>query len=125
MQKTPGSIVEEFQKKIEESLKSSDGAANVLAQIMQPLIGDANVGVTGNTVYDLTHKQFFVLEKVERFYYLSSRNGKKYMEISFWYDPNTLTRKETTREEYINDGEEHKLPDWCKVCEYRKSLNYQ
>lgn len=64
------------------------------------------------------------LEITERYYYLSGRNSKTYVEISYWYHPITLERKETRRFAHINDGQEYTLPDWAKSCAYRRQLNY-
>jgi len=65
----------------------------------------------------------FEIEKVDRYYYLSSRNGKTYVETTFWYEKHTLERKETQRVEHINDGQEYKLPYWAKaITERRRSL---
>ena len=41
------------------------------------------------------------IESVDRYWYWSSRNGKTYCEITYWYEPHTLERKETKREEFI------------------------
>lgn len=69
--------------------------------------------------------QKWEIESTDRYYYLSGRYSKTYTEVTFWYNPFTLERKETIRSQYISYGEEYKLPDWCRSCEYRKSLNYE
>ncbi len=69
--------------------------------------------------------QKWEIEKTDRFWHLSGRFSKTYTEVTFWYCPTTLERKETTRQEFICDGQEDRLPAWCKFCDYRKSLNYE
>lgn len=64
------------------------------------------------------------IESVDRYYYHNGRNSKEYVELTFWYHPITCERKDTKRTEFISDGEEYKLPDWCHSCQYRKSLNH-
>lgn len=54
------------------------------------------------------------IEKVDRYYYASGRNAWTYKEITFWFNPHTLERKETVREDTINTGEEYNLPEWAK-----------
>lgn len=81
--------------------------------------------------YYIPHKNLEIIdnqweiESVDRFYYLSSPNGKIYQEITFWHNSVTLERKEVVRSESIDHGHEYKLPDWCKSCEYRERLNYE
>lgn len=66
----------------------------------------------------------WILEKTETFYHRNNRFYElKYQEISFWYNSETLERKETTRVEFINQGQEYKLSDWTKIAVYRKDLN--
>jgi hypothetical protein len=65
------------------------------------------------------------IEQVERYYYFSGRNQTTYIEITFWYNPITLERKEKKRNITINDGEKHKLPDWARIPMNRnRSLEY-
>lgn len=63
------------------------------------------------------------IEKTDRYWFFSGRNCKHYIEITFWYNPSTLERKETTRTEDIFKGDEHKLSPWCLSCQYREDLN--
>jgi hypothetical protein len=70
-------------------------------------------------------KKTWQIESTDRYYFLSGRNSKQYQEVTFWYNPFSFERKETTRIEYCSDGQEYKLPEWCKSCIYRKSLNYE
>lgn len=72
-----------------------------------------------------TETQKWEIETTDRYWYLSGRFSRTYVEVTFWYNPFTLERKETKRSESITDGQEHQLPDWCKSCNYRKSLNYE
>jgi hypothetical protein len=64
------------------------------------------------------------IESVDRYWHLYGRNGEKYVETTFWYEPHTLERKETTRIEIIsNEGERYALPEWAKsITERRRSL---
>ena len=65
------------------------------------------------------------IEKTETFYHRNNRFYEmKYQEITFWYNDETLERKETSRTEFIQQGQEYKLPDWAKVAVYRKDLNH-
>lgn len=75
-------------------------------------------------VQEVEDKKQWQIESTDRYYFLSSRNSKQYQEVTFWYNPYTFERKETTRIEYCSDGQEYKLSEWCKSCQYRKSLNY-
>ena len=59
------------------------------------------------------------IEKTESYYYQSGRNSKTYEEITFWYDDETMERKESKRSESIYYGEEYKLPDWAKCVTVR------
>jgi len=54
------------------------------------------------------------IESVERYYESAGRNSKTYREITHWYSPTTLERKETQRQVDIYDGQEYTLPDWAK-----------
>ena len=65
------------------------------------------------------------IEKTETFYHRNNRFYEmKYQEITFWFNDETLERKETSRIEFIQRGQEYKLPDWAKVAIYRKELNH-
>lgn len=59
------------------------------------------------------------ISNVEKYFYHSGRNSITYVEMTCWIDPFSLERKETTREAYISDGEEWKLPDWAKTITFR------
>lgn len=57
------------------------------------------------------------IDRVESFWYFSGRYEKTYSEITYWYDPISLIRRETQRTystEYT-----HGLPDWCKSIQTR------
>ncbi|MDD4009267.1 MAG: hypothetical protein PHQ67_05585 [Fermentimonas sp.] len=54
------------------------------------------------------------IESVERHWQRSGRNSKTYREVTHWFEPHTMKRKETIREEFIYDGQEYRLPDWAK-----------
>lgn len=65
------------------------------------------------------------IEKTESFWYNSSRNGKTWMEITFWFNPETMERKETRRSHSCYDGQEWENPDWTKPIEkYSRHLDY-
>ena len=64
------------------------------------------------------------IESVDRHWYWSSRNGKTYIETTYWFEPHTLQRKETKRSVDNHYGDYYSLPDWAKsITENRKSLN--
>lgn len=64
------------------------------------------------------------IENTETFYHRNNRFYElKYQQITFWFNDETLERKETSRVEFIQQGQEYKLPDWTKVAVYRKDLN--
>jgi len=65
----------------------------------------------------------WAIEKVDRYWYFSSRNGRKFVETTFWYEKHTLERKESTRS--INDiYDDYNLPEWAKsIIDYRKNMN--
>ena len=63
------------------------------------------------------------LEKVERFWWYHNRNHKTYKEITFWYDPETLERKETERFWCTDDGTS--MPVWAEcITSHNKMLDY-
>lgn len=63
------------------------------------------------------------IEDVTRYYYASGRNYWTYVEITAWYNPVSLERKEVKRLETISTGEEWKLPDWAQlITDRRKNL---
>lgn len=63
------------------------------------------------------------IEKTESYWYWESRNGKSFVEITFWYNPFTLDRMETKRE-VKNVYDNYSLPDWAKtVTVHNKSLD--
>lgn len=61
------------------------------------------------------------LELTEKFFYESGRFTTEYVEISYWYNPITLERKETVRKQTVTKGDT--LSDWAKECGYRPHLN--
>lgn len=63
------------------------------------------------------------VDRVESYWYWSSRNGKNYVETTFWYNTFSLERKETTRKE-SSVYDSYKLPDWAKnITTHNKSLD--
>jgi hypothetical protein len=57
----------------------------------------------------------FKIDRVEAYYYRSNRfYDITYVETTFWYNPKTLERKETTRQQTITDGNEHQLEPWAR-----------
>ncbi|MDX8564664.1 hypothetical protein OZ664_11700 [Elizabethkingia sp. HX WHF] len=65
-------------------------------------------------------KERFEIESVDRYYYYDGRNSKRYVETTFWYNPYTLERKETQRNEFICTGQEYKLPEWARSISNRR-----
>jgi hypothetical protein len=64
------------------------------------------------------------IESVDRYYYAYSRNEDIYKEVTFWFNPLTLERRETVREVLVLHNNKYSLPDWAKsITNYRKSLN--
>jgi hypothetical protein len=65
------------------------------------------------------------IESVDRYYHFCNRYQTKYVETTYWYEPHTLERKETTRIFEINYQDIHKLPDWAKsITQRRNSLDF-
>ena len=62
----------------------------------------------------------FVIESVDRYYYFDGRNSKRYVETTFWFNPITLERKETQRNQFIQDGQEHNLEQWARSISVRR-----
>ncbi len=63
------------------------------------------------------------IEKTVSYWYWDSRNGKSYIELTFWYNTNTLERKETKRE-VRNVYDHYSLPDWAKtITTHNKGLD--
>lgn len=61
-----------------------------------------------------TPNKSFSIEKVDRYWYWSGRNYKTYVEVTFWFDPFTQERSETTRSETATGEEYYNLPAWAK-----------
>lgn len=73
-----------------------------------------------------TRFQKWEIESVKRYWYLSGRNQTTYVELTHWYDPITLQRKETKRQQSIYDRCEHELEDWAKgITERNRKLDDQ
>ncbi len=65
--------------------------------------------------------QKFEIDRVERFWYWSGRNYQTFKEITFWYNPITLERKETSR---IWSGDDWNKPEWVQcITEHNKMLD--
>lgn len=63
------------------------------------------------------------IEIVDRYWYWSGRNFKTYVETTFWYNPYTQERKETSRS-FDNNGIDSLIPDWAKtISSNRVHLN--
>lgn len=68
----------------------------------------------------------FSIERVDRYWYYCGRNCKKYVETTYWYNPETLERKETVRSESLFPSEEYNMPEWCRgITEHRRNLDAQ
>lgn len=65
-------------------------------------------------------KERFEIDSVDRYYFFDGRNSKRYVETTFWYNPYTLERKETQRNEFITAGCEYKLPEWARSITVRR-----
>lgn len=64
------------------------------------------------------------IEKVDRYWYYCGRNNREFVETTYWYDPITLRRKETSRKKCFFPSEEWEMPDWCRgITEHRRSLD--
>ena len=44
------------------------------------------------------------IEKVDRYWYYCGRNNREFVETTYWYDPITLRRKETSEEKFLSVG---------------------
>ncbi|VXB03398.1 hypothetical protein [Chryseobacterium sp. 8AT] len=62
----------------------------------------------------------FEIESVDRYFYFDGGNSKRYVETTFWYNPYSLERKETQRNEFITQGQEYKLPEWARSISVRR-----
>ena len=72
-----------------------------------------------------TRFEKWAIKSVDKYWYWSSRNGKTYVEVTYWVEPHTLTRKETKRTFDDNFGNDP-LPDWAKsITKNVKNLNVQ
>lgn len=66
----------------------------------------------------------FSIDDVDRYWYYSGRNLREFVEVTFWVNPVTFERKETTRRQSFFPSEEFGMPDWCKsITEHRRALN--
>lgn len=77
--------------------------------------------------YDDVPERFkeWKIESVDRYYYASGRNYNTYKEVTYWYNPRTLERKETVREQTISTGSEYELEEWAKgITRRNKSLDW-
>jgi len=64
------------------------------------------------------------IESVDRYWYWASRNGRTFVETTYWFESHTMQRKETKREIPNHYGDCYGLPEWAKnVQEHRKSLD--
>jgi hypothetical protein len=66
-------------------------------------------------------EEVWEIEYVDRYWYWSSRYGKEYVEITYWFEPRKLLRKETKRECSIYSGNESSLPEWAKGINQNKT----
>jgi hypothetical protein len=68
----------------------------------------------------------FSIEYVDRYWYYCGRNNRMFVEVTFWINPVTLERKETSRSESFFQSEEYKMPEWCKsIKDHRSNLDAQ
>lgn len=60
------------------------------------------------------------IDRVESYWYRSNKfYDISYEETTFWYNPETLERKETKRTQTIIQGQEHQLEDWARTITNR------
>ena len=68
-------------------------------------------------------KRKFEIDRVEKFWYWHNRNWKTFREITFWYNPETFERKETSRT-WCEDWDTLK-PKWAEcITEHNKMMDY-
>lgn len=77
--------------------------------------------VANETALDrLAQQEKWEIERVDRYWYWSSRNGKTYIELTHWFEPQTLQRKETKRSVDNHYGDHYSLPEWAKTITDRR-----
>lgn len=62
------------------------------------------------------------IDRVDSYYYQCGRNNNEYVEVTFWFNPYSLERKETSRSVCCYCGQEYSLPEWAKVITKRNRL---
>lgn len=70
-----------------------------------------------------SHFKEWAIESVDRYWFFSSRNGRKFVETTFWYEKHTLERKETIRA--VDDiYDDFNIPDWARsITVHRKGMD--
>ena len=65
-----------------------------------------------------------LIDRVVHYWYWSGRNSKTYVEITFWYDAESLERKETKRTHSCCRSDDRDRPEWAKIpMGYNESLS--
>jgi hypothetical protein len=65
------------------------------------------------------------IERVDRYYYMPSRNGYQWKEVTYWYNPVSLERKETVRSFDSYDFQDYRLPEWARgITEHRRIMDW-
>jgi hypothetical protein len=105
--------------------------------LIKRFICEINVQITKNETQEVTDLVLNALnnkedvqppkweiERTDSYWYWSSRNGTSFVEITYWYDPINLERKETKRAVNNHYGDNYSLPDWAKaITDHRKHLD--
>lgn len=78
----------------------------------------------GGVMFVFNEDESWEVENVERYWYFSSRNGKDFIETTYWVNTKSTLRKETKREIKSHYGDKYSLPDWAReITEHKKSLD--
>ncbi len=133
--KTIATISSEFVANLERMLKDDVSWVQAIyagdvfkAHIINPSCVEIwRYTTKGQKSYKMASLTFAIweIELVDRYYYASGRNHDTYKEVTFWFNPLSMERRETTREESVGTDEQWKLPDWAKsITTRRKSLEH-
>ena len=69
-------------------------------------------------------KSNFKIDRVEKFWFFHNRNFKTFKEITFWYNPETMERKETSRCWSEDSG--GIKPEFAEnITEHNKTMDYK
>jgi hypothetical protein len=82
--------------------------------------------IKGQKSYKMATLSFAVwqVESVDRYWFASGRNYDTYKEVTFWFNPLSLERRETVRQVTISYRDVYSLPEWARsITQHRKSLD--